>query len=220
MQNKKLIIIILLFYYINISAQSSNELGAMAGVSYYLGEINHSTQFYSIQPAFGFLFRSNINDRYSVRVNAIRATLSGDDLDFNNGYQQTRKHAFLNNIYEISLNTEFNFLPYDHERNKLSPYVTGGIALLITPKADKTVTFSAPIGMGIKYSIFKRMTVGFEWIFRTTATDYLDLLEEPEDNTAGLKQITSINNNDWYVTAGFFVSWQFLGNYNRCSAYK
>ena len=83
------------------------------------------------------------------------------------------------------------------------------------------MTLAIPMGVGFKFAFSKRMTVGVEWIFRKTKTDYLDLLDATNNNTGTLKQITRSNsNNDWYATAGIVISYQFSGGTKWCSAYS
>ena len=123
------------------------EFGVFAGVSYYLGDVNHSKQFYSPSFSYGVLYRINLNPRYTFRIEFLQVSLKGSDNDFSNGYQQSRAHSFSNKIYEIGVQTEFNFLTYNPRNfQKFTPYVIGGISLLIAPSPDyKSLFIAIPI---------------------------------------------------------------------------
>src|SRR5208283_1550638 len=72
-----------------------------------------------------------------------------------------------------------------------------------------------PFGIGIKYLLNKRTTVGAEWSFRKTFQNQIDGVGNPGGN-----QYKSIlNNNDWYSYAGFFISFRLFGNGN-CAVYQ
>ena len=101
---KKGIFIILIVLSISyIKAQGlKGELGIILGTSYYLGDVNHSKQFYSPKLVYGVLYKRNLNEHYALRLNVMKMKLSGNDQDFDNGYQHYRNHNLSHNIYEIS----------------------------------------------------------------------------------------------------------------------
>lgn len=215
---RSLIFITALFFFFNVKSQDLNiEPGITLGTSYYLGDINHSRQFYSPGLAFGLAFRHSFNDYYAVRLNIIKAKISGNDADFSSVYQQIRAHTFVNNIYEIGIQTEFNFSDFNSNiRKSAAPYITGGLALAIS-NSFSNYTMAIPIGVGYKYSPTKKLTLSAEWVFRTTISDNLDLLL-PSDIFS--KQITKSNNNDWYSIAGITVTYNFRSDKKWCPAYQ
>ncbi|MCF6365961.1 MAG: DUF6089 family protein [Bacteroidales bacterium] len=216
--NKNLIILIILFFTLNLKSQNNNiEPGITLGTSYYLGDINHSRQFYSPGLAYGLAVRHSFNDYYAVRLNILKAKITGNDADFSNIYQQTRGYSFTNNIIEVGLQTEFNFSDFNSNiRKSNAPFITGGLAVAVS-NSFSDYTIAIPIGIGYKYSPSKKITISAEWVFRITASDKMDLLLP---NDANLKQITKANNNDWYSVAGITVTYNLKNDKKWCPAYQ
>lgn len=215
---KKILIFILVSLSISkVYSQGFNvEPGITVGSSYYLGDINHTKQFYSPGLTYGIALRHNYNDYYALRLNILRATISGNDADFENMYQKIRAHSFSNTIYEFGLQGEFNFLSFTSQIKKdNAPYITFGVAFVAS---NNFSSYSAgfPVGIGYKFAPIKKMTISAEWVFRLTTSDKLDLLE-PIINS---KQITKSNTNDWYSIAGITLSYNFQSDKKWCPAYN
>src|SRR5512140_1586907 len=108
-----------IFFFISISftaaGQRNADSGIFAGASSYLGDINPNRLMYSPRLAAGILYRYNLHPRYSLRANLFYGGLRGDDLDFNNSFQQARAASFSTSVGEFALQFEFNFLPYSTE---------------------------------------------------------------------------------------------------------
>ena len=201
------------------------EFGILAGASYYLGDVNHSQQFYSAKPAFGLLYRKSFNSHYALRTNLLRGKLSGNDTDFSNEYQNSRQHSFENTFYELSSQFEINFLPFNCNRKAANTtYITAGLALMYATASDNKFKFTIPIGMGYKRAISKKLTLGIEWVFRNTFSDNLDLLENTKyalgSNISPIKQMSNANNKDWYSIALVTLSYKFKNSKQWCPAYK
>ncbi len=214
---KILIITLIIFTTNNLFAQKLNiEPGITIGSSYYLGDINHTRQFYSPGLTIGLAFRHSFNEHYAIRLNILKAKISGNDADFPSIYQQIRAHSFTNNIYEFGLQAEFNFFEFNSKIKKSSaPYITAGLALAVS-NSFQSFSLAIPMGIGYKYSPTKRVTLSAEWVFRNTTTDYLDLLP-PTDTYS--KQLTKSNNFDWYSIAGLTITYNFASDKKWCPAY-
>ena len=90
---KNIFIVIFVLSSVLTNAQLiKGEFGILAGASYYLGDVNHSQQFYSSNATFGILYRKSFNPHYALRTNLLRGKLSGNDADFSNEYQNSRQH--------------------------------------------------------------------------------------------------------------------------------
>ncbi|NPA67484.1 MAG: hypothetical protein GXO50_02635 [Chlorobi bacterium] len=213
-----ILLLFIIFSGLNINAQKFNiEPGITAGTSYYLGDINHTKQFYSPGLTAGLALRHNINNFYALRLNIIRAEISGNDADFESIYQNIRNTVFSNTVYETSLQIEINFLSFNTNIKKSqTPYITTGAGIAFA-NSFETITPVIPIGIGYKYSVSKRITVNGEWNFRKTFTDYLDLLEQTDIYQ---KQITKTKNNDWYSIASVTLTYNFAGDKKWCPAYS
>ena len=201
-----------------------DEFGGQGGVAYYMGDVNHSRQFYSVEPAFGGLIRKNFNPRVSARLQFMQINVKGNDRDFTNGYQQQRLHHFYNILYEASLLGEINFLDYNPwNRQKFSTYLVSGFAMTFANKEDKIACATIPIGMGFKYAYKKRFTISPEWVFRKTFTDIIDGLGHSATTSFSYlpenKQITNLNTKDWYSVFSLNITYNFSGSKKWCHAY-
>lgn len=175
------------------------EIGAMGGVSYYMGELNPGKQFLFSQPAFGGLVRLNIDDRWSARLNFLSGSIAGDDAV--SLVNETRNLRFTSRITEISVIGELNFLEYftGSKINFFSPYMFTGLGYFtFNPKAPyqggdvalrgmgtegtednyKLYGTSLIFGVGFKYSLSEKIGLELEWGLRKTFTDYLDDISE------------------------------------------
>lgn len=185
--------------------KKSAEIGVFLGGCYYIGELNpikHFNQF--TKPAGGFVFRYNINTRFSARLNLLFGSIEGHDSFSDAEAAQQRNLSFKSPINELSGQFEFNFLDYQigNEKRKFSPYLFLGIAgfkfnpqgqlgdnwVALQPlgtegqgldggaskKKYKLMQISIPFGFGVKANLSKNIGLSFEWGMRKTFTDYLD----------------------------------------------
>lgn len=109
------------------------ELGLMAGVSNYQGDLapeSTAASFGQTHAAFGGFFRYNIHRFVSARINVFYGTISGDDAKAESAWRNERNLSFRSRVLEAGLTVEYNILgyqPYNFERT-FSPYIFGGIA--------------------------------------------------------------------------------------------
>ena len=203
---------------LTLSGQQSSDIGAFAGVSYYFGDINPNRQFYSPLPAGGIFYRFNLHPRQSLRTNLFIGGLSGNDLDFNNSFQQTRKKVFSKTVLEGALQFEFNFLPYTTGGRlwDYTPYIAGGAGITFINTTAFTYVPVIPFSFGFKVNIHKNMGLEAEYGFRKSFYDNFDGLKDlvaPSD-------YSWIHNNDWYSFAGVAFTWKIFSNFVGCPAYN
>lgn len=177
------------------------EVGASAGLSYYMGDINPRKPFNNSSIGFGMLVRYYENTRWAFRLTYSYLQLKGSD-DVS-GYRPERGLSFKTNVHDVAAIAEFNFWDYftGSKRNNLSPYLFGGIsAFYFNPKADdgtelcnmytdvdyegtmpamgedkySKFALSIPFGVGVKYSLGPKLGVAFEWRWDYTFTDWID----------------------------------------------
>jgi hypothetical protein len=196
--------LILFFTLISLySYAQRSELGLFAGGSYYLGDLNPTRHFGNTSPAFGAVYRYNLNLRWALKFNAIYGTLVGDDAS-KAGFDKERNLSFKSRLLDFSAQIELNFLPYFTGSGKYSftPYIFTGLAVYShNPRAkyngewydlqplgtegQGTTAYPSrqtyaltqvafPFGIGFKYSLTKHLCIGAEWSMRKTFTDYLD----------------------------------------------
>ncbi len=216
-----------------LSAQDRLELGFLAGVGYYLGDLNPSQQFKNPGPSAAFVGRYIFTDRVAMRAMLGYTRISGaydsSSLDVyspfsvspqatplaEDEYVQVRPTDldFANNLIDISVLGEINFLSFDHmfrkNETRFSPYLALGLGLTSYKGYDKPnkkksfFVLSLPFGAGIKYKLNNLLRLGVEWTFFKTFTDQLECVNpdglsfDPSDPYKN-GQSSLLHNNDWY----------------------
>lgn len=178
------------------------EIGPVAGLSYYIGDLNPARHFSGASPAFGLIARMNYTSRWALKAGFNIGKIQAADADYE--AMPGRNLSFESSLTELTTQVEFNFLPYftGSKKNTFSPYIFAGLsAFLFNPKAvfqgtlvelqplntegqdtraypDRTPYSTAglafPFGLGMKVSLGQRWSFGVEWGLRKTMTDYLD----------------------------------------------
>lgn len=215
---KKLIIIAgFLGIIIVAEAQKKADLGIFGGGSYYLGDINHSKQFYSLSYALGGLYRYNLNPRYTIRGSIYYGNLQANDQDFDNKFQQNRNKSLSGTVLDVTLQFEFNFMPYSTfgRSGEFTTYTTGGIGIAFINTSVNTYKLVIPFGVGAKVNLGKKMGIGFEWGFRKMFYDMMDGYEDPVDT----EYRSFIHNYDWYSIVGFSLTYKIFNGLDDCPAY-
>jgi hypothetical protein len=215
-------------------AQTSLEIGVDGGFAYYNGDITPAKPFVQPKPAYGLLARYNFNDRWTVKAAYTQASITGSDSI--SKAVANRGLFFKTAINELSVTGEFNFWRYStgSKTNKITPYLMGGGSFfLYTPKSSeglnlrnagtegqligyenrkpyKSYSFAVIFGMGLKYSLTKKLGLAVEWGMRKTFTDYLDDvsttyyqnhvvgLSDPTGTHVAGEQRGNSQNKDWY----------------------
>src|SRR5688572_8933924 len=97
-----------------VFSQKGYELGALAGVSYYIGDINPSYSLKTPGPTLMVLGRYNFNTRTSLRFDIAAGRLLGRDNLSENPFQRARNLSFRTDFVDSSIDLEFNFFNYVH----------------------------------------------------------------------------------------------------------
>ncbi len=180
-----------------------SEFGIHGGSSYYIGDLNpykHFTHF----PKFGAgaYWRVNLTDRHAVRFNFLYTHVEGSDAESPSEWRRNRNLHFQSEVVEMGVLWEINFFSYEvgDPNRPYTPYVFGGIAYYrMNPMADFNGNLvelhplgtegqlaggsdngyglgqiAIPFGMGFKFNISGRVSMGIEYGFRKLFTDYLD----------------------------------------------
>ena len=202
--------------------RTNTEAGVFAGVSYYQGDINPRKPFYQPGMSLGALIKHNFAEHHCIRLNAFYGQLKGNDLDFDNDFQQMRAHSFETTLLDCHLGYEFNFLPHIINRRKIAhatPYIFAaiGYSLIITSNTGIAANHATvPFGVGFKYRINDRLLVGCEWGMRKTFTDNIDGLLNPGPDGS----YSMLHNNDWYSFAGIYVTFKVFEQKFICPGLK
>jgi opacity protein-like surface antigen len=214
-----LLILLLIFPSKHATAQRKSDIGIIGGASYYMGDINHSRHFYAPSPAGGIIYRYNLNPRHSFRFNMLYTSLKGSDSDFEDEYQLQRNRSFKTSIIDLAITTEFNFRDYTPtklRKDRYTPYVAVGLgyASLMSSNVNAASTATLQFGVGFKYNLSRRWSMGAEWTFRKNLNDLLDGTEN-----IGTEEGVFFHNNDWYSIIGLFITYKIFNWREDCPAY-
>lgn len=191
----KLILLIVCLGKLGSGYAQNWEVGGMLGASNYNGDLARELVLKETHLAGGIFLRYNVSKYFSLRPALQIGTISGDDKNFSEN--KYRNLSFKSNISELSGMMEFNFRPFGARvrTERFTPYVGLGVAVFrFNPKAEfngdefalqslrtegqssgySLVQMAVPFGMGLKWSVNDNFTLGFEFIYRKTFTDYLD----------------------------------------------
>ena len=209
---KKNCFILIFFFFSFFCYAQRSEVGTFVGTSFYLGDLNN-IPFKNAKFAGGLIYRYNFTPRIALKANILFGKIAASDeenhsilKDANGNYlwdYKERALSFSSPISELSVQMEINFFNVYNtggNRNQISPYLFGGIALFsFNPQAvykERTydlqpigtegqgrdgmskkyslTSFGIPFGIGFKANIGRYICVGAEWGMRFTFTDYLD----------------------------------------------
>lgn len=186
-------------------AQRHHEIGLMGGVSNYYGDLQDEHLFpdYNYHAVAGVVYKYFVSPRLGVRFGLAYTKLSAADSLSQVTIKRARNLNFSSDLIEFHAGAEFNFLPVDVNRMKVSPYIFGGVALFYSNpyttdlnndkvflramstegqglpqypdrKEYNLVNVAFPFGGGLKFFVGKTLMITTELGFRYCATDYLD----------------------------------------------
>jgi len=214
-----LITILLISIFPTLYAQEYKyEIGGMAGASMYMGDANKNAFIKGINPAFGAVFRYNLNFRWAIKSNLMWGKVSGSTSGLDNVFPNNAQVSFSRNYFELGSQAEFNFMPYSDKfgylnTRRFSPYILMGLGVTVAPGNGSTMaTLNIPLGVGVKYKVANRINLGLEYSFRKLFSDNFegkDELDDPYNISSEL-----LKNKDWYSCLLFSVTWDF-GPRNR-----
>jgi len=185
-------------------AQQHHEIGLMAGVSNYHGDLQDKWfPSNGYKPMGGIIYKYFMSPHIGVRFGASYTQLTAADSLSDIPVKQQRHLNFTTNLFEVHGGIEINLLPIEVERMKITPYIFGGVGVFyynpytqgrngervyLRPlstegqglsqypdrKEYSLVNASFPFGGGLKFFIGNTLMVTTEIGFRYTSTDYLD----------------------------------------------
>lgn len=180
------------------------EFGIGIGAAHYFGDLNTRAKLNRPKPAVGIFYRKQFGDYIAARLAGTFAQLGYSDVYSKNQYQKLRNLSFNSNIFEITLQGDFNFFKFNpiNPDQRFTPYITigagffsfnpytyyngkkyflqplgtegQGTAAYPDRKKYNTAAMCFPLGVGVKFNINDEMNIGFEIAHRFTSTDYLD----------------------------------------------
>jgi hypothetical protein len=210
-----------LLFCVEINAQNRFDFGLFGGVSSYMGDINPTIPFYNPMLAYGGIINYTFSTRYMLRSEIYKGTFVANDLDFKNDYQRLLRQANFNaSLVDISIQLEFNFLPYMNItklKDNFAFFVTSGVGYTIITGGTYAVNnhLTIPMGIGVKYNLFDRFTVGTQCTIRKTFVDRIDGIVNYKNSMYN----SAIHNFDWYMFGGVFFTYKLFYDDTKCPAY-
>mgnify|MGYP003408248873 FL=1 len=216
---KKLFLFISLLTFLSSKAQI-HEVGLFLGGSNSIADVGPTNYINPNNSAFGLVYKWNKSPRHSWRFNYTQTTLKANDLDSDEASRLARGKNFKNELKELTVGLEFNFLDFNlHVLDRqITPYVFSGVSLLkydeiyilgTDSKIDYgSTTFAIPMVVGVKTNITRNLILGAEVGARCSFTDNLDGSNPKNENFSTLR-FGNINNNDWYMFSGITLTYTF-----------
>ncbi len=196
-----------------INAQFSEFGGGIGGTNVRsdIGPVNLSNTRIGVN-AF---YRYNLSHIWVAKAELKYLQVASKDRYYDNNLSNIRKYEFTNNIAEISLNMEFNFLNFRYLKDEhlWSPFLTAGIANYSTfgssfGGAISPFNFSIPFGFGIKYKLSDYWNLGFVYTASKTFNEKIDnITDATPANYSDKVRGNDSSTNDWYHYAGFTISY-------------
>lgn len=200
---KIIVVLIILISGFGLKAQRHHEIGPFIGFDYYMGDLSPSNVFGMPGYNFGLFYRYAANPRVAVRLAGHYGYLQGDS-KLNSPNLQYKNLSFHTTLIDIEMGVEINFMEYiaGSDNHRFTPFIFAGISVFhfnpktiydgqeyelqplgtegqgLTEYPERTpyslTSWSIPFGLGIKWSISQRVSLGLEWGLRKTFTDYID----------------------------------------------
>ncbi len=187
------------------------EFGAGLGSMNYAGDVVRGYSFSTSSFAGTAFYRMNFSEILTVKLALTVGKVKGSETPID-AFAQQRNHSFNSSILELSSVFEYHFLDFKTENSKVnySPYIFGGIGFINFSDAPENENVGKiqpvlPMGIGFKYLIQKKYTIGFEAGARKTFFDYLDGISDG-DQTIKDYQYGNPKDDDWYFFTGFTFS--------------
>jgi len=217
------LIVFLCFLFSGSYSQDYLSVGFFGGTSQYLGDINKSHPYYKPSASFGVGITSTNNKRYAVSILFAHHGLRGSTADFEDfrypGFTG-ETHTFHSRLVDLTATMEFNFLPYETyniRKDNFSPFILAGLGSnYFLSGEENQFPLIIPFGLGIKYNIFERFSVGIQWTAKKT---FFDGMDGDVINISAKQNGSVIHNDDWYHHAVFFIRFHPFRQKIDCPAY-
>lgn len=207
---RKGIFILLLTAWTTSTAQFM-EFGGGVGTMNYSGDLVRGFSFSTSSIAGTAFYRMNFSEILTVKLALTVGNVKGSETPID-ALAVQRNHSFNSSILEVSSVFEYHFLDFKTEGSRVnySPYIFGGIGFInfsdVPDNEDVgRIQPVIPLGVGFKYLLERKYTIGFEAGARKTFFDYLDGISDG-DQTIKDYQYGNPKDDDWYFFTGITFS--------------
>lgn len=217
---RNLLVLFFLTTCISLNAQNV-ELGVFTGFANYQGDLAEDpVEIGETSLSVGAFGRYHVSSRFKIKGSVYYGLITGNDAN-STGMRKNRGWSFESNLLEVGVQGEFHPLGRDRYgmggvfKASVSPYVATGIGVVnvssevtVTNPADagkfpeantKSTSASVPFLIGVRLDAYESISLGFEWGWRATFSDYLD----------GVKKNGNPDKNDWYLFIGASLAYVF-----------
>ncbi|MEJ7560525.1 MAG: DUF6089 family protein [Pedobacter sp.] len=179
------------------------EVGVEGGGAGYIGDLNQTNNFKISGVSAGGYVKANLDPYWAVGIHYTYGRIKADDLKSSNEQFRMRGLNFNNDLHEVSLQVDFNFLDYfsGGGTKNFSPYIfTGGGLLFFSPKGVypdpitgknewyrlrfyktegqqsvyRNFAITIPYGVGAKFRLKDNWGLITQIGYRTAFTDLID----------------------------------------------
>lgn len=183
----------------NAGSDSRFRVSIGAGTANYYGDLIKN-DFGFTQPSFAFSTGLSyaITNNIAARLDVGIQKLKGSDSKKGGAYPG-RNLSFKSTVFDFSISGEYTI--FNMEKSKVSPFISAGVGVMLFnpytydasgirqslpelgtegqglagyPGFYNTAALEFPLGIGVKYRLNNNATVGLEFNYRITRTDYLD----------------------------------------------
>ena len=220
--------IVLMFLLSSTLHAQTYEIGFMIGGTNFTGDVGSTSyelpEDYANRSngSFGLIFKWNRSVRHSFRFSILRARTYADDSRSDMNRRIARNYRFYQDMTEISAAIEYTFWDWDpHEpRTQITHYLATGPTYFLANhhyannnrliKGERFGSFAIPMIFGVKTNIGTHWVLAGEFGARYTFTDNLDGSNPSEiSSETNFTNFGNPNTNDWYMFAGFTLSYSF-----------
>ncbi|MEM6735739.1 MAG: DUF6089 family protein [Bacteroidota bacterium] len=206
---KRLFFLTFLIYSALSSAQFM-EFGGGLGSMNYSGDLVRGYSFSTSSIAGTVFYRMNFSEILTIKLGLTIGSLRGSETPID-AFAIERDHSFNSNLVELSSVFEYHFLDFKTSDSPVnySPYIFGGVGVISydapTDEETSQLQFVLPMGVGFKYLIKKKYTIGFEAGARKTFFDYLDGISDGDIIDKDY-QYGNPKDDDWFFFTGLTFS--------------
>lgn len=224
MSSRLLLTLALTFVSMAINAQDDPEyraeIGGGVALTAYQGDLNGSLTA-KMQPTLSLMGRYKFNPRMALAFTVSKGKLKGstDKVTTWLPNYQAARYEFDNDLWDIGLRYEYNFLAYGTGREyrgakRFTPFITGGIgATAVSGTSPSEFTLNFPLGVGLKYKLSTRVNVALDWTMHFSLSDNLDGVVDPY----GIESAGLFKNADSYSMLSLTISYDIWAKCLTCN---
>ncbi|MFZ4456294.1 MAG: DUF6089 family protein [Bacteroidales bacterium] len=214
--------IVLFFITNNLSAQTYKyEIGPTAGAASYSGDANGYELFAQPELMKGLSIRRNFNLRTALNFDLLKASVTSSTQNTSNVLPNGLSKQFSTSFYDFNAHLEYSFFSYSDsfkykETRRFTPYIFAGVGATVVTAPSNMTRMSIPVGVGLKYKIFKRVNVGTELSMNLLLSDRLERIEEL-DTPYGINSQSIFKNTDMYSYLKFYITFDIIKPACKCN---